>query len=319
VAAEVAAVLLFVPGAPAWCRPPADDADPAVIAPRIAGYHGIVDERMVYYWNQGLMSPRRSLPQAGATSASLRQGGRQRPIVVTWGMIGRYGFEAGDLVHIVDAWLLDPLLMRLPAMHDPNWRIGHFTRRLPEGYLETLASGENRIHHPGLRRYYDALRTVISAPVFDEERLRTTGAMLRGEYDQDLAAFVAEEYHTPPRLPVAATELDQVVPTGTWWFDDPRVRLVYLGGLEITWPAPVTAHALRVLVSGDMDYVFRFRREGREVGQAVADARHLSYVMGLQELQVPVPREVGAFDTIWLDAHMGVEYTAAIGRLVPEP
>src|SRR5262249_6088266 len=154
-------------GLPAWFRPAADDAEPTVISRHIDSYHGIVDERMAYYWNQGLLSPKRIVPTAGATSDTIRRLGRDRPIVVIEAMIGRYGFEAGDLVHIVDSWLLDPLLMRLPS--EPVWRIGHFQRRIPEGYLETLATGENRIHHPGLRRYYDALRTVIRAPVWDRQ------------------------------------------------------------------------------------------------------------------------------------------------------
>ena len=61
-----------------------------------------------------------------------------------------YGFLGGAKVHLVEPFLCDPLLMRLPLQDRDNWRIGHFKRRIPEGYLETLASGENRIHHPAL-------------------------------------------------------------------------------------------------------------------------------------------------------------------------
>jgi arabinofuranosyltransferase len=207
--------------------------------------------------------------------------------------------------------------MRLPMQRGVYQRIGHFSRRVPEGYLETIATGENRIHHPGLRRYYEALRQVIRAPVFDGDRLRTTWALLRGEYDADLAAYVAEDHHTPPRLRVPAAELERSVHPGTWWFDDPGVRCVYLGGLEVAFPAPVTARTVRVLLQSEMSYTFRFCREGKELGSATADLRQLSFPMGLQEFLLTVPPEATPYDTIRVDAVMDCEHVAAIAVLSP--
>jgi hypothetical protein len=67
--------------------------------------------------------------------------------------------------------LCDPLIARLPAFDPEHWRIGHVLRRIPEGYWETLAWGENRMHHAGLRRYVDALLTIVRAPVFAAEAM----------------------------------------------------------------------------------------------------------------------------------------------------
>ena len=36
---------------------------------------------------------------------------------------------------------LTALLMRLPVWDTKGWRIGHFIRRIPEGYLESVAAG----------------------------------------------------------------------------------------------------------------------------------------------------------------------------------
>ena len=39
--------------------------------------------------------------------------------------------------------MTDPLLARLPAINDPNWRIGHLGRKMPVNYVLSLWIGEN--------------------------------------------------------------------------------------------------------------------------------------------------------------------------------
>ena len=56
--------------------------------------------------------------------------------------IGVIGYGAGTEKIIVNNLALsDPLLARLPAANVDNWRIGHFHRSLPNGYIERLAAG----------------------------------------------------------------------------------------------------------------------------------------------------------------------------------
>jgi len=89
--------------------------------------------------------------------------------VVVRTTIGYFGFVAGPHVHIVDIWALaDPLLARLPAL--PGWRIGHFERSIPVGYLETLASGKNVIHDQQLALYYSKLQEITRGPLFSAQR-----------------------------------------------------------------------------------------------------------------------------------------------------
>src|SRR5207244_3790766 len=44
--------------------------------------------------------------------------------------------------HIVERYALsEPLLARITYVAKPDWRVGHFFREVPTGYLESLRSG----------------------------------------------------------------------------------------------------------------------------------------------------------------------------------
>ncbi len=129
-----------------------------------------------------------------------------RPTIVR-AAVGVLGFYVGPEIHIVDYLALgDPLLSRIPAVRrDPllplsvprlsglAWRVGHYPRRLPLGYYETLTRGENRIHDPDLAAYYDHLATITRAPLWDRERLITIARMSLGRYDRLLRDGMAGE------------------------------------------------------------------------------------------------------------------------------
>jgi arabinofuranosyltransferase len=106
------------------------------------------------------------------------------PVAVR-GNLGYLGYYAGPGIHILDIYALgDPLLARLPAVdRDPlllmlnerlahkNWRVGHFVRKVPLGYVETLITGENRIRDPRLAAYYERIALVTRGPLLDRRRL----------------------------------------------------------------------------------------------------------------------------------------------------
>ncbi|MBK8097995.1 MAG: hypothetical protein IPK26_12860 [Planctomycetes bacterium] len=310
--AAIALGLLFLPGLPQFLRPPAADTrEPS-------GYHGIVDERRFYYVTNGLFGAERGPCNPGVLTAGLRaSGNRDRPIIAPWGQVGRYGYDAGELVHIVDSWLLDPLLMRLPLGNPEVWRIGHFVRRIPEGYLETLAFGGNRIHHPGLARYYDTLRLAIRGPLTDGNRLAAVGRLLTGADADGLRAFVAEQYRTPPRLRIPLAELANPPPVGTFWFDDPRIRLIYHGGVQIDCGAPVSARSLLLHLQPERRYTLRLRLGERELAAVTADFTATPRFAGLRTLTVDVPPAAAGFDNLWVDAEMNSEQVPAIAGVQP--
>lgn len=310
-APRVPRALLLVPllGAlwspPPWTHGPADDhvdtSNEAILAA-----HGIVDERCVYYPQQGLWSPvRDGVLRFGALNENPIAWPQPRTArwVSTSGAVGTFGFGAGATGHVVDAMLCDPLLARLPAADPHVWRIGHVLRRIPEGYLETVAFGDNRIVHPGLHRYYDVLHTVLTAPVWSGERWRALLAMWRGEHDADLRAFVDEHYRNPPRVTLAAADVAAPLPTGRYWFDEPRAHLVYDGGLEIAFAVPVASRTLRAQLGGINAFRFTFRSGGRDVGSVqVVPTGNAIEMQRLQDLEVAVPEGVAAFDRVWIDA-----------------
>ena len=123
--------------------------------------------------------------------------------VILRGAVGYVGFYLGADTHVVDYHGIgDPLLARLQALvPDPvlaglisplaglGWRIGHFTRAIPAGYVQTLATGRNQIQDPSLRAYYDKLSLVTRGPLLERERLRTIWGFQRGKYDHLLQGY----------------------------------------------------------------------------------------------------------------------------------
>ena len=306
--AVVALGLLAWRGVPRWLREPASDTRPTLAD--IERNHGIVDERCLHYHSLGLLAPGRSIPQFGAMEAMAFPEGRATPWFLLNGAVGTPGFQAGVRGHIVDPILCDPLLARLPARDPKRWSIGHVLRRIPEGYYESLATGENRLLHPGLRQYYDALRLLTQAPVFDGARLDCLARMARGEFDAGLRSFLDTDYYRPPRRALAMAALPPVLPLGVYWFDEPRLHIVYDGGLSIGCGGETQrAVTLRVqaLGAGFFQYRVRFLFDGPVVGEAFGVAQPptgalspLRAAAGLHEQLVTVPAGI-EFDTLWID------------------
>ena len=165
-------------------------------------YHGITDQRMWYYEFTGLLnnvSERKIYKYLGIQDAQkLRESSKR---VVVKDVIGMIGFYSGSKIHIVDSRALsDPLLSKLPSTeywkqgHKPKpgekkWLIGHFTRKIPLGYIETITTGENQLQDMNLREYYDKLSFVTRGDLFDFNRLIEMWNLNTGKYDYHLEAY----------------------------------------------------------------------------------------------------------------------------------
>ena len=145
---------------------------------------GITDERAVYYPSTGLLNVRwdARLPDHHWVEEGRRAGLSGQTVVYQKG-VGLFAVAAGPGVHVVDGHALaDPLLARLPIVAG-RWRIGHFIRLPPRGYMETLESGRNQIADPDLARFYDRLSLVTRGPIWSRERFRTIAGFQLGRYD----------------------------------------------------------------------------------------------------------------------------------------
>jgi arabinofuranosyltransferase len=151
------------------------------VGAEIVDHDGVTDERRFYYPSMGLL-PRLGFTREWREISWIDTGNAVRtrttaPQVIAASNVGMFGFYAGPAVHVIDRnALCDPLLSRLPPR--TPWRIGHFTRELPAGYLEGWRSGTNGLVDPGLRQFYERIRRVTQGPVWSIARFRDMFVLL---------------------------------------------------------------------------------------------------------------------------------------------
>jgi arabinofuranosyltransferase len=150
----------------------------------------VMDERRFFYESTNIIKVgRRGFPDYMWVDQGL-QAREQRVPVLVQGTIGFTGFYGGPGLHLIDInGLGDALLARLPG-GGPRSVIGHFTREMPAGYLETVTEQRNRLVDPDLAAYYDALHLVIAGPLWSRERLQTLLKFVSGGYDHHLEEYV---------------------------------------------------------------------------------------------------------------------------------
>lgn len=138
------------------------------------------DERAFYYCQTGLLRAEfwNQLPYEVPLRLHHPEPRVGADSVIARGQIGMYGFGEGRDVFIIDFYALtDPLLARLPTWDPWDFYIGHFGRKIPEGYEESVRTDSNRITDPKLARIYDDLRTITRGPLFTTERFRAIWRM----------------------------------------------------------------------------------------------------------------------------------------------
>jgi arabinofuranosyltransferase len=130
---------------------------------------GIADERRYYFPRTALVTRHRIRTEPDPEEWVIAGLRAQHPTTVVWNTVGMPGYVLGRERHIIDPLGLgDPLLARLPAT--PRWRIGHYQRTLPAGYVESVRTGSNRLEDPRLAAYYDVIREVTRGPLFTRRR-----------------------------------------------------------------------------------------------------------------------------------------------------
>ncbi len=224
---------------------------------------GIADERAIYYPDTGLLQARRhiSLPNHALVHEGIAARDKGGPEVVRHSS-GFFGFYAGRDIHVMDILGLgDPLLARLPPRPDPFWRIGHFERGVPEGYTETLLSGENRLAEPHLAEYYDKLTLLTRGPLMSSNRL---GAIVRfnlGAYN-----YLLQEYLDSLPREVSLSELSGAQ-SGDIGASDSEPTVFSSDGLRISLPETLYARRVDIRLQRTSDFTVIFRSDGQEVAR----------------------------------------------------
>jgi arabinofuranosyltransferase len=145
----------------------------------------IADERGFYAAHTGLLN----VAQDKTCLSSLEWGQigedlqTQKKKIYIHPNVGTLGFRGGPNIHFVDQFALtEPLLARLPTIRG-TWRIGHFVRMLPQGYLATLQNGTNVLLDQDLGLYYEKLKLITQGQLFSLKRWKTIFTMNLGGYN----------------------------------------------------------------------------------------------------------------------------------------
>lgn len=150
---------------------------------------GIMNERAFYFPHNGLINQKKGALHPSHIWAEdgwfyRERSKKEEKVIVVKNSVGMVGYFAGPDVLIIDRLgLCDPLLARLPAISDDNWRIGHFIRFVPEGYEMTFRIEKNLIEDEDLREYYNNLSLITQGRIFDLDRFRVIIDMNLGHYD----------------------------------------------------------------------------------------------------------------------------------------
>jgi arabinofuranosyltransferase len=156
-------------------------------------------------------------------------------------------------VHLVDKYGLgDAFIARLPA--EAPWRIGHYVRRLPEGYTETILSGRNMLRDPGVAAYYERVRLITQGPIWSRERFRTIARMNLGRYDR----FV-DDYGL---VVVDASEVAAPRTDGEAW-DASGTTDMTLRGATINWTPARQGRTLEISLSRNDYYELQVLQHGK--------------------------------------------------------
>ncbi|MCJ7717711.1 MAG: hypothetical protein MUO54_14490 [Anaerolineales bacterium] len=97
--------------------------------------------------------------------------------------VGVFGYYSGTEKIIIDRYAItDPLLARLPV---PGWwRIGHFRREVPPGYINSVSDGTEVIENSMLNDYYKKVKIITQDPdLFAPQRIKTIVLFNLGFYN----------------------------------------------------------------------------------------------------------------------------------------
>ncbi|MBI9043017.1 MAG: glycosyltransferase family 39 protein [Anaerolineaceae bacterium] len=173
--------------------------------------NGIADERLWYFEDMSLANISRfeKMPKVlgryTGIEARVEAENMKDLFIAVRKNTGAFGYYAGPGVYIVDYLALsDPLLARLPAIRDVGWRIGHFERIVPEGYLSSVYHGKGMLEDEKLSAYYEQLVIITRGSLFSKERLKAIWGMNIGKFD-DLIDY--QIYRYPDQVQVNLRDL----------------------------------------------------------------------------------------------------------------
>lgn len=272
---------------------------------------GVVDERAVYFRTQSVVLSNRGSfrnpPWPRATEAPQRRG-----VVTTCGLMGVSGLDMGPYVHLLDECALaDPLLARMPSMFNSAWRVGHFRRTIPDGYLETLETDRTVIRDQSLSTFYEHLRNITRGPLFSRSRFADVWRMNTGAYD----SLVNRRFYRHNALIVGLETMAVRLPEGTP-IDATGVRRLELP-LAVTTEVAPGRRSLEIALDSDDRYLVEFVRDNRIIASmplGPIPAHRRQPGLATYSERLPVTASRAGFDTIIIAPVSGEQF--AVGHVL---
>lgn len=252
-------------------------------------FNGVLDERLFYFHGSGLPNYRRdgSFPTHGSRTGgtALRNSPTGPSPRLT---IGFEGYYAGPGQVLIDIFALaDPLLARIPAVHNPYWRVGHMERVVPAGYLKSIESGDDSIEDPGLREFYRKLKIITQGEIWSLGRFKEIVLMNLGRYRHliDVDAYRYPEYREMSTADLSFPHAD-----GSPWDIPGAVRMNNRSRVKLVLPAPRPIREVQVAVDHNDSYQFRFYHQDELLLNYLLPPR-ISIPAGLKNQSFPVELE----------------------------
>lgn len=263
----------------------------------------VSNERQYYGWSNGLLRIDR---QSGVPVHQYAQDGlraRQSDTrVIRRITVGMFGYYAGPQIYVVDELALgDALLARLPAERDDQWRIGHFQRTMPDGYVETLRSGQNQLKDDNLAKFYDQLILITQGELLAPGRVATIWKMNTGQYNS-LIDF--DTYRFPKLVHNDLNHVSQTRPTGVAWDAPGNIRFRD-SGIEIDLIGLVNAQQIEFNLDGNNNYLVEYRKDGQVVAQQKLEMNTPKSTLQIVCLETSQQAITAGFDAIRIFAVQG--------------
>lgn len=267
--------------------------------------HGISDARAFYYKYSSLLGPTPG-PKLDTPhwSRLLSQPDVYYSPFLIADAVGVFGFYVGPHSFILDTiGLADPLIARTPCMQRKYWRIGHWARYIPLGYVETITSGENRILDKNLAAYYDALSLICRGPLFDTRRLIAILKMNTGGYDELMEAYARRMWGMRQEEKLGVMIANGVIPI-SW---NQAGCTVFTHG-EIVAYVDKTRHPSRIEISLESDDSYRIDYTSGDLNlatQMVPSCGPPAGELVVHVLTIPEAAVSRGFDKIVITPHQG--------------
>ena len=257
--------------------------------------YGIANERQYYFQKTGLIQTDRTNEMPLNVSAWLTRykSKEDTPKYLVRMCIGFVGFFMGRDYYIIDELALsDPLLARLPSVAKKNWRIGHFEREIPAGYLKTLETGEDHFEDKNLGLFYQKLQIMTRGPLFNFERFKTIILMNLGHYNH---LIDHNRYRYKERKRISFSEL----------FEEKTNRVISTQGLIINLEEKISPQRMLLSISNHHNHHIEFYKENETIGKLFIKKSPLTQPFTFYDTLLPKDIADEGFDSILVYSDSG--------------